>query len=130
MIYFDQVRCTYKKLGQILDALFSEGAFSNSTIIILGDHGSRISINAPSTEKRDEISAEDLIDSYSTLFAVRSPDSPSATIWQQRSIQSLFAEIALDRRPSGISGPVFTVPAEPRRIGGPYLHEPMPELGR
>jgi hypothetical protein len=130
LLYFDQVRCTQRKLAQIFEALRDTGQFADSTIIIHGDHGSRISLLAPSYEAADEVSRDDLIDSYSTLFAIRRSDMAAGQDRRQRSINSLFAGIVMNRPLAEEPAEVFIDQSimEPE-LGRPYLSTPMPELG-
>ncbi len=49
------------------------GVFDEATIIVHGDHGSRISVIEPAAQYADQVTDRDLIDSYATLFAMRGP---------------------------------------------------------
>jgi hypothetical protein len=126
--YFDQVRCTQRKLAGIFEALRDTGQFADSTIVIHGDHGSRISLLAPSNEAADQVSREDLIDSYSTLFAVRRSDLGAGQDRRQQSINSLFAEFAMNRPLVEEPAEVFMGILKSPKMGQPYLSKPMPEL--
>lgn len=126
--YFDQVRCTQRKLARIFEALRDTGQFADSTIIVHGDHGSRISLLFPSNEVADELSREDLIDSYSTLFALRRPDVAAGQDRRQQSISSLFAEFAMNRPLAEEPAEVFMGVLKTAKVGQPYLSKPMPEL--
>ena len=68
--YFDQVRCTQRKIAQLLDAIPME-VWRNAIVIVQGDHGSRISLAEPSTTAGASLVASDYADHFSTLFAVR-----------------------------------------------------------
>lgn len=129
LLYFDQVRCTQRKLAQIFEALRDTGQFADATIIIHGDHGSRISLFAPSNESIDGVSRDDLIDSYSTLFALRHSELAAGQDRSQQSINNLFAEIMLNRPLAGEPAEVFIDPAMLHKVGRPYSSTPMPELG-
>jgi hypothetical protein len=128
LLYFDQVRCTQRKLAGIFEALRDTGQFADSTIIIHGDHGSRISLLAPSNEAAEEVSRDDLIDSYSTLFAVRRSDLGAGQDRRQQSINNLFAEFAMNRPPAEEPAEVFMGVLKTAKMGQPYLSKPMPEL--
>jgi hypothetical protein len=69
--YVSQVRCVYSWVGRMLDAI-PEPVRANSVILVHGDHGSRIVRNNPDA-RSDPASAADLVDGYSTLFAVHAP---------------------------------------------------------
>jgi hypothetical protein len=72
--YADQVRCTFGKFQQALDALRASPAGGKSIVVVHGDHGSRIVDVGVRVENSDLFSDEDVIASYSTLFAVRAPE--------------------------------------------------------
>ena len=74
------------------------------------------------------VSRDDLIDSYSTLFAVRRPDLAAGQDWRQRSIYSLFAEFAMNRPLAEEPAEVFMGILKAPKMGQPYLSKPMPEL--
>ena len=69
--YFDQVRCTLTRLDRLFTALKNTGKWQNSTIVIHGDHGSRIYETHVVGENQDSLTRADLLDGFSTLFAVR-----------------------------------------------------------
>jgi arylsulfatase A-like enzyme len=122
------VRCTQRKLARIFEALRDRGRFADATIIIHGDHGSRISLLAPSYKAVDEVSRDDLVDSYSTLFALRHSDLAAGRDPRQRSINSLFAGMVMNRPLAGESEKVFLGPEIPFKAGRPYLSKSMPRL--
>jgi len=67
--YHEQVACTTRRLGNLFSAMKKAGTFERSTIVIHGDHGSRI---APgSRHPNPEIA--DIRSRYSALLAVKSP---------------------------------------------------------
>lgn len=70
--YFDQVRCTLNRLDRLFTLLKDTGKWRNSTIVIHGDHGSRIYQTLVSGENKATLTRSDLLDGFSTLFAVRS----------------------------------------------------------
>ncbi len=90
--YFDQVRCTYELLGGFFDDLKQAGLYDDATIIVHGDHGSRIGIHDPWPQTRSLLSDDDLFDYYSTLYAVKRPGAGPSYSREQRSIQALFGE--------------------------------------
>ncbi len=72
-LYFDQLSCLYSKLDELFKQLKAARIYENSIIILHGDHGSRISIREPFVSNRDVLTDEDIIDGFSTLFAVKIP---------------------------------------------------------
>jgi hypothetical protein len=71
--YFKQVQCVYLKLDELFKRMEFAGLFENSVIIIHGDHGSRIMKTEPTIENEQTLSKQDIVDGYSTLFAVKFP---------------------------------------------------------
>jgi hypothetical protein len=71
-LYFEQARCVYRKLDELMAAI-PPSLRRDAIVIIHGDHGSRISLTEPELPGGSPMSAEDYADNYSTLFAVRSP---------------------------------------------------------
>ncbi len=72
--YLEQVKCTHKMIDQLLDKLNANPATRGSTIVIQGDHGSRVTSYLPSVEFADQITKEEYIQFFSTFFAVRGPN--------------------------------------------------------
>ena len=71
--YFEQASCVLKKLEGLMAAI-PPSLRRDAIVIIQGDHGSRLSLIEPELPGGSRMSAADYADSYSTLFAVRSPD--------------------------------------------------------
>mgnify|MGYP003668486917 CR=1 FL=1 len=71
--YYEQVACTTKLMRHLFDSLRRSGIFDQTTIIVHGDHGSRIGAKAPVLENWQSLTPSDLRAHYSTLFAVRAP---------------------------------------------------------
>ena len=74
LAYFDQVICATAKVGAALRALAASPGGSRSIVIVHGDHGSRITQQDPIVENVGRFDERDLINGYSTLFAVRGAD--------------------------------------------------------
>ena len=105
--YFAQVRCTQRLLGQFFDQLREAGVFQRATIIVHGDHGSRIGLLEPNTQARYLLTKRDLLDHYSTLFAVKRPQEEPGYDKATRSIQAIFAETFFGRNLTNRSGHVI-----------------------
>ncbi len=127
--YFKQVRCTHRLLGEALDALSEAGVMDDVIIFIHGDHGSRISSSPISARHRSRLTASDLVDGFSTLYAVRCPDLEPGYVGHVRSIQALFAEHALDR-PLDSEAATIYLKQRWHSAGGRMLEHPMPDFGR
>lgn len=69
--YFDQIRCTLTRLDRFFAELKTAGKWRNSTILIHGDHGSRLYKTRVLGRHQAELTRADLMDGFSTLFAFR-----------------------------------------------------------
>jgi hypothetical protein len=74
--YLEQLQCTQKLMDHLLLTLANEPSTKNSTIIIQGDHGSRVQEKS-STIKTDykNFTPQDFVHTFSTFFAVKTPAS-------------------------------------------------------
>lgn len=72
--YFDQIKCTMTKIKKMFDVMKANGTFENAIIIVHGDHGARITRRPLVAENAADLTAEDFLDGFSTLFAVKAPD--------------------------------------------------------
>lgn len=70
--YFEQATCVRKKLDLLMAAI-PASLRGDAIVIVHGDHGSRIALVEPGLPGEARMSVSDYADSYSTLFAVRSP---------------------------------------------------------
>jgi hypothetical protein len=110
--YFEQTTCLLGILDDLFGAMRDRAVFEAATIIVHGDHGSRITIRDPIFEGADLLSPSDLIDSYSTLFAIRIPGMAGGYDTRMRSVQDLFGEYVLDLPPKKLGNKVFLAPTE------------------
>lgn len=94
-LYLDQDRCTQRALSRLFLNMKSMGLFKEATVIVHGDHGSRIYLNYPLVGNKEMLADADLRDGYSALFAVKAPRLAAGYYREKRSIQSLFAGIVL-----------------------------------
>ncbi len=105
--YFEQVRCAHVQLGQLFDIMEESGTFDSATVIVHGDHGSLISLTEPYGKFVEDLSDRDMVDTYSTLFAIKKEGLAPGEILDQRSTQGLFAEHAMGRSDIEHHGDVF-----------------------
>lgn len=110
--YFEQTTCLLARLDDLFDAMRDRGIFEAATIIVHGDHGSRITIRDPVFENADRLSPRDLIDAYSTLFAIRAPGIAAGYDTRMRSVQDLFGEYVLNLPPKKVSNRIYLAPSE------------------
>lgn len=102
-VYVDQVRCILSRIERLLAKLDEAGTLTDSTIIIHGDHGSRLSRLDPSAQNSRRLSRQDYVDTFSTLFAVRSPGLPTGTDNRIASVPELLRSTVL-RNDAGSAG--------------------------
>ena len=88
-----------------------DGLLDDALVVVHGDHGSRISLVRPVPEVGDRISPQDYLDSFSTLFAIRSPDLTAEYHGGVQAIQSIFAQHAFGMSPEGNDGVVYLAPS-------------------
>ena len=115
--YYKQITCLHNRLSDLFEGLEQRGVLEAATIILHGDHGSRITIVEPFTGNEKILTPRDIIDSVSTVFAIRSPSVDPGVIEGQSSIQGLFAELALGRDDVVDRGNIFL--RAPRQAIGP-----------
>ena len=72
--YAAQLRCLYTFLDRLLSRVPAD-VMRDSVLVFHGDHGSRIMLMEPSARREAQLTPRDLVDGYSTLFAVRLGDS-------------------------------------------------------
>ena len=73
----EQLVCLGKQLEELFTAFRRSAAGRDGIIVIHGDHGSRLTRKDPNSANRGRLSARDLMQSYSTLFAVSAPGLPA-----------------------------------------------------
>jgi arylsulfatase A-like enzyme len=105
--YFQQTVCTMSLLDDLLGTLDREGLLDDATVIIQGDHGSRITLVDPVATTQDSVTSRDFIDGFSTLFAIHSPVTEPGYDGTPRSIQNLFGELVLNKSITDYENTVF-----------------------
>lgn len=120
--YHEQYRCTISKLEALLDRLAALPAFSDATLVVHGDHGSRI---ATAVDPRS-LSDRDMIDNSSTLYAIRAPGIAAGRDARLTSVQRLTAEYFSGTDAEGLGPDDLTVAIEPAEGGSPVLRA-MPD---
>ena len=93
--YVAQLRCALNALGAVFTAMQDAGLYEQATIVVHGDHGSSASLVNPSVRNMDLLNYRDLREVYSTLFAVRFPDSRFELIDDTLSLNVLMAKTLL-----------------------------------
>lgn len=114
--YLEQVECTYRFIDKVVQALGDTGGLDRAVVLVHGDHGSRIGIRDPLASWRGLVSQRDILDFYSTLYAIRAPSVEPGVSDDVVSIQSLFAEQMLKDRPSPRLDRVYLPPADAKPL--------------
>ena len=73
--YVAQLRCSMHALDAVFTTLKEAGLYDQATIVVHGDHGSSAPLVSASIQNVKHLNDRDLREVYSTLFAVRYPDS-------------------------------------------------------
>lgn len=89
--YFQQALCAEKQVADLFDAMKKAGIYDDATIVVNGDHGSRIVITSPVSVQEKNLTLQDYSDSYKTLFAVKFPHAQGKIDASQESIEVLLA---------------------------------------
>jgi len=112
-LYFEQLACTREQLARLLDAIPAP-LREDAIILVHGDHGSRIALTDPVTAAEDRMQPSDYADSYSTLFAVRTPSIAGGSRTQPVAISCLMLALVDSEfrstetaRPCAADGQVF-----------------------
>ena len=129
-LYLDQVECVQNRLGDIFDLWRREGVYDSAEIIIHGDHGSRLYLEEPTIGNKDDLQTSDYVDSFSTLWAVKSPGAGPKYDRSIVAIQDALAVVAddrpLHRRPDPVEEPYVLL----RNMkGSEMIRRPMPVFG-
>jgi hypothetical protein len=124
--YLQQVRCVARRLDGLLRTLAQLEPFRDATIVIHGDHGSRISIG----NLIEDHAPRDFIDNYATYYAVKAPDVEPGVDCELISLPEIFR-----RHMTPISGPPppgrspLPVIVSSREREGTTVEAVMPEFG-
>ena len=72
--YMQQIACANTQITRLIDAFETSRIASGRVIMVHGDHGSRIARYDARESRRDDLTPRDIIDNYSTLFAIKADD--------------------------------------------------------
>ena len=127
-LYLEQLLCLESKLQAMFAGWRRAGVYDRMKIIIHGDHGSRIVLNAPTGANKDRMLTSDYVDSFSTLFVVKAPGLEPAYDTRMVAIQDLLMSVAhehpLDQLPADETGPYALL-----ENGTNMVRQPMPDFG-
>lgn len=128
--YLEQMRCMYAKLGELLDVIENSDALKDAVVILHGDHGSRMALREPTAENWGSLKVPEIVDNFSTLFALRAPAIGAGYDRRQASIQRLLGGLS-ERRFQSIPD-TDAIGAENHvmiRDANGWVERPMPDFG-
>ena len=118
--YLKQVKCSHKMMDDLLSKLNSSSTNSNGTIIIQGDHGSRIN----SLAQTALFVTGEYIQDFSTFFAARSQKHNSEYDRRPIALDDLTRSVIFGMKPlPEIGQSKFVCPEE---SGGGCTRRPLP----
>ncbi len=88
--YHEQITCLYTILEKIMDGINDSPLAERFIVILHGDHGSKIQTRYPLLDNADQLTSHEMIQNYSTLFAVRAPAIAPGESDERRAVQELF----------------------------------------
>jgi hypothetical protein len=94
--YFEQLECLYLRLDDLFDRMRAAGIYEDSIIVLHGDHGSRIVLSEPTLENQLTLTNQDLVDGFSTLFAMKLPGKQGGYDASPWPLEQLFAKFAFE----------------------------------
>jgi hypothetical protein len=94
--YLEQLQCLYLKLDDLFDQMRTAGIYDDSIIVLHGDHGSRIVMTEPTAENQHALTKQDLVDGFSTLFAMKFPGKPGGYDRSPFGLEQLLAKFAFE----------------------------------
>ena len=121
--YLPQYRCLAGRLDRVIARLDSLPAFAGATIVLHGDHGSRISAG----RYAEDVSDRDIIDNYSAFFAIRRPGVDAGIDERSASVQGLIAEFFGAEDEAAAAEATVAIDS---RTSGTVVVRPMPDLAR
>jgi hypothetical protein len=95
-LYLDQMQCVHARVHALLARLDAAGVLANATVIVQGDHGSRIDRGPLHASNLATLEPADFIDGFSTWFAVRRPGGAAQVDRRVLPIDVLLGRTVLD----------------------------------
>ena len=105
-------QCLYVKLGQLFERMQAAGIYDDSIMILHGEHGSRIVLTEPVAKDKEALNKQDIIDGFSTLFAVKLPGVHGGYDNSPRPLERLLEEVVSES----------VVPAIGREESEPFVY--------
>jgi len=111
-LYLEQLSCTQKLVGGMLDRLLARDELREAIFIVHGDHGSRLNLVTPVAANLERLSDRDFVDAFATHFAVRAPGLEGGVDSRGASLDALLRAV-VERR---------TIPDDDGWIGSQKVH--------
>jgi hypothetical protein len=93
--YLNQAVCAEKQMDALFAQLKALGIYDEATIIIHGDHGSRLGERPYIIAKPELLTDQDLLDHYATLVAFKAPGIAAGPSDEPVALQNIFAKTFL-----------------------------------
>jgi hypothetical protein len=122
--YVGQYRCALQMVDRLLTTVDTLPQFQDATIVVMGDHGARISAGM----HVESMSERDMIDNYPALYAIRGPGIEPGYDVRKTSIQRLSAEY-FSGKPAEALGPDELTVSIDRQDAEVAVDRPMPDFG-
>ena len=103
--YLSQLACATRQMDLLFAELKRLGVYDEATIIVHGDHGSRIAEKPFLTEMPQTLNGQDMIDHFATLLAIKAPGVAAGIRAEPAALQHVFAETFLGGSRSGGPNP-------------------------
>lgn len=125
--YYEQTECVHHLLTDLFDSLKKRGEFDQMTIIVHGDHGSRINLNyEPYFDYAQKIGRQDMLTSHATLLAVKLPGQKGMINRFQGSLISILNAV-FDNKPFEGESEHFVLMKQ-KKGKKELIRHPMPEF--
>jgi hypothetical protein len=122
--YYQQYRCALSRVDRLLTRLDALPQFKDATIVVEGDHGSRISAGM----YVETVSDRDIVDNYPALYAIRGPGIEAGSDLRKTSVQRLTAEYFSHETPAQLGPDDLTIVIDSTTVGNVVVR-PMPDFG-
>jgi hypothetical protein len=103
-LYLDQLICTNNTFQKILEDLSGRTWWDDAIIVVHGDHGSRIDMGPPKVPTVEEMTDQDFLDAFSTLFAIKKPGLSAGYDRRQLPVGHLFKRLLKEGADPGDQG--------------------------
>ncbi len=127
--YLNQLQCVQRKMNQLFSTLKKAHLYKNATLIVHGDHGSRVAVDnlLDSAPPVATISPRSYLDHFSALFAIKAPKAKKGTYHSFKAPMSYLLKTFVTKNklpqslPSTVSSYIYLRPryTVPQRVTMP-----------